>query len=58
MTFEEWYTKEFPDLDPKLDDFYGMLEKAFVAGFDFSSETFDTYTFDEIMAYKEYLEDV
>jgi len=56
MTFEEWYAQEFPDLNPECDDFYEILEKAFIAGFDFSADTFDTYTFDEVLSYMEVVE--
>lgn len=55
MTFEEWYKKTYPDLKPESDDFYNDLREAFIAGFDFSADMFDTYTYDEVVCFEESL---
>lgn len=33
MTFEEWYERKYPDLDPERDEFYDELRGAWEAGY-------------------------
>ena len=55
MTFDEWYKNKYPDLRPESDDLYNDLREVFIAGFDFSADMFDTYTYDEVIYFEEVL---
>jgi len=53
MTFEDWYKTKYPDLRPEGDDLYNDLKEAFIVGFDFSSDMFDNYTYDDVICFEE-----